>query len=120
MGWLYLVHPLRAIGIFVAIVLVVIIMADLDTKESKRSLDVAWAMIRCKWHCLWNMFKGHCEFVGQDESGRIHLVAAVSGSIFNSTLKHERIFYHDAQQTSSIHQRPGPGVAEETAHGSPA
>ena len=51
-----------------------------------RTFQIFKAQIKCNTHLLWNLWKGHSQLTGYDINGKIHHIAAVSGSFPNLTV----------------------------------
>jgi len=60
----------------------------------KRLAHIAWAVVRCEWHCLCHMLAGHCVY-RQYEKGRLIKIAAVTGILYKDSLKFEKVFWDE-------------------------
>lgn len=70
-----------------------------------RLVRLLWAYFRCEIYLLRAMWRGECMLTGYGEDGRIALIAATSGNIFDNTLAIKRIFY-TGQQPNARTQLP--------------
>jgi hypothetical protein len=62
----------------------------------RRAGRIAWAEVRCWWHTLWWLWKGHCRFAGYDAQGRLVYLGCVMNAKAPQIC---RVFYRESQQT---------------------
>lgn len=59
----------------------------------RRKLGLLRARVWCNVYLLRAMWHGQCELIAYDGKDRVLMVAAVTGSIFNGTLRVHRVFW---------------------------
>jgi hypothetical protein len=68
--------------------------AEAAERILKRWARIAWATVKCEWHCLCHLLEGHCGY-RKYENGRLIKIAAVTGSVFKDSLKFEKVFWQE-------------------------
>lgn len=61
------------------------------------------AYIKCWWWCLLHTFKGHRMLKGKNANG-VAVIAAVSGNLYDKSIKFEKIFYNNGQCATFHHK----------------